>query len=60
VTGDSIVTCQPFVGLRNGAWLGNRPVNNSSAQPRWRHPAARALPRQRRCKHGDVTQPSPG
>jgi hypothetical protein len=28
------VTCQPFVGLRNGAWLGSRPVDNSSAQPR--------------------------
>jgi hypothetical protein len=31
---NNIVTCQPFVGLRNGAWLGSRPVNNSSAQPR--------------------------
>jgi hypothetical protein len=28
------VACQPFVGLRNGAWLGTRPVNKSSAQPR--------------------------
>jgi hypothetical protein len=33
----NIVTCQPFVGLRNGALLGSRPVNNSSAQSRWRH-----------------------
>jgi hypothetical protein len=32
-----IVTCQPFVGLRNWAWLGSRPVNNSSAQPWRRH-----------------------
>jgi hypothetical protein len=31
---NNIVTCQPFVGLRNGAWLGSRPVNKSSAQPR--------------------------
>jgi hypothetical protein len=29
-----VVTCQPFVGLRNGEWLGSRPVNKSSAQPR--------------------------
>jgi hypothetical protein len=29
-----IVTCQPFVGLRNRALLGSRPVNKSSAQPR--------------------------
>jgi hypothetical protein len=28
------VTCQSFVGLRNGALLGSRPVNKSSAQPR--------------------------
>jgi hypothetical protein len=32
-----IVTCQPFVGSRNGALLGSRLVNKSSAQPRWRH-----------------------
>jgi hypothetical protein len=36
-SGIDIVTCQPFVGLRNGALLGSRPVKKSSAQPRWRH-----------------------
>jgi hypothetical protein len=30
---NNIVICQLFVGLRNGAWLGSRPVNKSSAQP---------------------------
>jgi hypothetical protein len=29
-----IVTCQPIVGLRNRALLGNRPVNKTSAQTR--------------------------
>jgi hypothetical protein len=24
-----IVTCQPFVGLRNGVWLGSRPLSTS-------------------------------
>jgi hypothetical protein len=28
------------------------------SRPRWRHTAACSLPRQRRCKHGDLTQQS--
>jgi hypothetical protein len=32
----NIVTCQPFVGWRNGV-ARHRPVNKVSAQPRWRH-----------------------
>jgi hypothetical protein len=34
---EDIVTCQPIVGLRNRSLRGSRPVNKSSAQPRWRH-----------------------
>jgi hypothetical protein len=32
-----IVTCPPILGLGNRALLGNRPVNKTSAQTRWRH-----------------------
>jgi hypothetical protein len=31
---DSIVTCQPFVGLRNGAWLGSCLLNASRPNTR--------------------------
>jgi hypothetical protein len=51
----NIVTCQPFVGLRNRALLGNRPVNKTSAQTRWCHATVLEYGFYATC-HGDVTR----
>jgi hypothetical protein len=67
-----LLGCAAGVAQQSAAW--QRPLNNSrqntrcaavrdggvfSAQQRWRHTAARSLPRQRCCKHIDATQLSP-
>jgi hypothetical protein len=67
-----LLGCAAGVAQQNAA--RQRPLNNwrqnthcaavrgggvFSAQQRWRHTAARSLPGQRCCKHGDATQPSP-
>jgi hypothetical protein len=50
-----IVTCQPIVGLRNKMLLGNRPVNKTSAQTRWRHATVLEYGFYATCR-GDVTR----